>query len=282
MPRTQRLDSSSRELLENAASRPPSAGQYNLLKEEDPSHALARRQSVCIQVLGKPTKAEIAAIVRDVVSKQVGSDYYRNPMVEARWEGVNAHVVWVYIYQSPEDFKHRNHIAQAWWIDPDLSSDARPSMPETGENIGLSIKLLWNESYKALHDAHKSASVSKGSFLRLSDDIVRRAERIVQEVGTGLDDVDAASFGAFAKSQGHSRDALEDLYEEATDLGSAPFECQDLDLLIQGLAALWHNLTLFLARNGTWGDENALTMMRTTIRDFWRDHQKWLFEREKV
>ncbi|MGB5685403.1 MAG: DUF4365 domain-containing protein, partial [Candidatus Electrothrix sp.] len=115
VPSTQLIDSSSREPLRNLLTPIIPANRYTIFKTDDSSHAGAKRYSFAVVTNGTATKAEIAALVRQVTNEGAKRRYHRNHLVEGRWGDSDAHVVWTFIYPTAEDHSRNNWICRSIW-----------------------------------------------------------------------------------------------------------------------------------------------------------------------
>ena len=76
VPRSQRIDSTSIARLQDVATPVVPASRYTVLRTQDVSHGTAKRYSVDVLLNGSVTKADIAAIIRQVTEHQIGSRYF--------------------------------------------------------------------------------------------------------------------------------------------------------------------------------------------------------------
>ena len=77
------------------------------LSEDDVSFAKAQRVSVRVMVNGTSTKAEIAAIVRQLTSDRTFNGCTRDELADDTRE-LGVQVVWTYIYLTAEDHANSN------------------------------------------------------------------------------------------------------------------------------------------------------------------------------
>lgn len=283
IPRIQTIGEDYRILLIEKYTPPAPQNSFSILKEEDVSHAGARRLAVHLLLTRVSSKTEIAAMVREATINQIGSDFYRNPMVEAHWSGVNAHVVWIYLYQTLDDYKQSNCFTRSYWIDPELDHSQRPS-ESGGENVGLSVMLIWNHNYDYIRQAYNAAKVSKQVYLKTTDTLVKQLSDLLSGITEAfLNNVfDPKDFSSTANGLKDSYSELIDLSQKAQDSPAPPLECEDLDVQVQSLIAFADNIRLFLADDRTWDDNAVTALTKSNLHNFSEAKKKWKFEREKL
>lgn len=281
VPEEQRVDVGSVQKLRDAATQMPASETYSILEERDVSHGMAKRYSVGVLLNSTVTKSEIAAIIREVTTDQMGSDYYRNHLLENRWKNVDAHVVWTFVFASYSDFTASSPICRSQWIDPQLDTDSRP-IGLSGENVGLSIMVDWSPNYRELARIVADDRLSKSEYLR-------EADRVVQELAGAVDAANDSlrrTAGNEQMAEGMEKTAtiISELYDQASRLGSAPIECRDLDLCLQAVAAHAHNIVLPFTPRGkkTWKPEARHAIARPAVQMFHEELARLRYEREKV
>lgn len=261
VPWNQTINMQSAEALHSILTPIVAKDKYTIFRTEDNSHGAAKRYSFEAVLNRSATKAEVAAIVRQITNEGAKRRYHRNHLVEGRWGESDAHVVWTFVYPSAEDHNRRNYICRSIWIRDGLGAQFRP-MGFDGENVGDNIIVDWSTNYNALAEHVSSRTLSKEDYfsrvlplvaeLKESLTVIQRAALALSEKQT-----DEASFLAVTES---SRERINEIYTDLTGLSFAPFECRDMDVKLQSFAAYLHNVWLFYSRDGskTWDADSRL------------------------
>lgn len=279
--RDQQLVEASKARLLDAATRPVSANAYSVLKEDDSSHGGAKRLALHVLLNGSPTKSQIGAVAREVTLKYIGSDYTRNPLVEAVWGGVNAHVVCVFLYQTLDDYKNSNIIARSQWIDESLDPAMRPG-EFGGQNVGMSVMLDWSSHHSMLQNLLAASEPSKQEYLREADRAVGALADILRDIGRAVGAGGASDFAMLTEKLASARGSIRQITESENGLPTPPLECADLDAVAQTLVAHADNIALYLAPDCTWSDSQAFHLAKSDLKGFEAARKRWEFERAKV
>ena len=117
IPLTQKIDSSSVDLIKQFAKKLSALSDYTILSFRDVSHGVAKRYSANILLNKEYSKPEIVSMVKNITEELKNREYYRNNLLKQHWKGNNAQVVWLYLYLSLEDLDHVNWLCQSQWID---------------------------------------------------------------------------------------------------------------------------------------------------------------------
>ena len=207
------------------------------------------------------SKAEVAAIVRQVTNEGQKRKYHRNHMVEGLWGDSDAHVVWTFIYPSAEDHNRRNHICRSIWIHDALEPEFRP-MGFDGENVGDNIIVDWSTNYDFLADHVSTNTLSKEDYF---SEVLHRIEELKTSL-TSIEgrllalsngEIDEPKFLAATETE---RKRINVIYFEITGLAFAPFECRDIESKLDSFVAFLHNIWLFYSDDGRakWNEQNRL------------------------
>lgn len=251
VPADQTIDASSIDSLRSLLTPIVATDRYTIFKTDDTSHGAAKRYSFEVVVNGSATKAEVAAIVRQVTNEGQKRRYHRNHLVEGRWGDSDAHVVWTFIYPSAEDHNRRNDICRSIWIRDDLELQFRP-MGFDGENVGDNIIVDWSTDYELLGEHVSTHTLTKEDYFNSVLPLIEKLKRSLGAIEDGLlaldnNDIDEDAF--LASTEGH-RTRVDEVYSEITDLPFAPFECRDMDTKLEGFVAYLHNVWLLYSDSG--------------------------------
>jgi hypothetical protein len=251
VPADQTIDTSSIDALRSLLTSIVPTDRYTIFKTDDTSHGAAKRYSFEVVVNGSASKAEVAAIVRQVTNEGQKRRYHRNHLVEGQWGDSDAHVVWTFIYPSAEDHSRRNHICRSIWIHEDLEPQFRP-MGFGGENVGDNIIVDWSTNYDFLAEHVSTNTMSKEDYFSSVLPLIEELKDSLATIEGGLlalakGDIDEADFLA---STDANRTRIDEIYFEITDLPFAPFECREMDTKLESFVAYLHNVWLFYSENG--------------------------------
>jgi uncharacterized protein DUF4365 len=261
VPATQTIAPSSTDALRSLLTPIVAADRYTIFKTDDTSHGGAKRYSFKVVLNGTVSKAEVAAIVRQVTNEGQKRRYHRNHMIEGRWGDSDAHVVWTYIYPSAEDHNRRNHICRSIWIQDALESEFRP-MGFEGENVGDNIVVDWSTNYEFLGEHVSTNTLSKEDYL---SEALPRLVELKTSLASIEDRLLALSTGeidepTFLNATEAERRKVNEVYFEITDSAFAPFECRGMDSQLEAVVAFLHNIWLFYSDEGRakWDEQRRL------------------------
>ncbi|XCN71715.1 MAG: DUF4365 domain-containing protein [Candidatus Electrothrix aestuarii] len=261
VPSTQLIDSSSRELLRKWLTPTIPATRYTICEQSDISHAAARRYSFKIVINGGATKAEVAAMVRQVTNDGIKSKYSRNCIVDSLSD-LDAQVVYTFIYPTAEDYSRGAWICRSLWIDKNLVEEFRP-VGFKGENVGDNIIVDWNDDYSEWSQVFSACIGSKEEYLSTILPMIDELKRLLQKVAVNLSKYKNNEINEeeFIVSTEEDLKRVYELYREGIDLPfAAPFECRDVNQKFQNLIAHLDNIRLHYAEESrhNWTKENRL------------------------
>ena len=263
VPKDQKVDSASVATFRDLLTPVISADRYTIFKTDDTSHGAAKRYSFKAVVNGSATKAEIAAIVRQLTSDGAKRRYYRNHLLEGQWGDSDAHVVWTFIYPSAEDYTRYNYICRSIWIRNDLAEQFRP-IGFDGENVGDNIIVDWSPNYDFLAEHISTNTLSKEEYLSkvlpLIDELKARFT-IFEKPLLALSRRELTE-SEFLSSSTKALARINDIYFEISDLSFAPFECGEMDEKLASFVAYLHNVWLYYSEKGlaTWDEKSRLEL----------------------
>lgn len=235
--------------------------RYTIFRTDDTSHGAAKRYSFEVVLNGSMSKAEVAAIVRQVTNQGQKRRYHRNHMVEGRWGDSDAQVVWTFIYPSAEDHSRHNYICRSIWIHDALEPEFRP-VGFDGENVGDNIIVDWSTNYDFFAEHVSRNTLSKEDYF---SEVLPRIEELKaaltlierQLITLSNRSIDEPVF--LASTDGE-RARINKIYFEIMELPFAPFECRDIDAKIESFVAYLHNIWLLYSDDGLtkWDERSRL------------------------
>lgn len=215
--------------------------KYSVLEQVDISVGIAKRYRLRVQLNATLSRPEIAAVIRQVVSKYAQSRYYRNERVAARWGDHDASIISLFVYLSPDDAQDNNWICRSLWVDENYPSHLpRPTCQ--GENIGANIVVDWSTWYEGTARHLRSYSVSKEAYLSGVDEIMSRLVPVVDGIATALRQErmkNGEDAGPFLQSISETIRSLENRLDE---LGRPPLECAEIGVKLGALVGYAVNI----------------------------------------
>ena len=261
VPMSQKIDAGALATFRDLLTPVVSVDRYTIFKINDTSHGAAKRYSFEVVVNGSPTKAEIAAIVRQLTSDGAKRRYHRNHLVEQQWGDSDAHVVGTFIYPSAEDHARSNHICRSIWIRDDLEEEFRP-MGFDGENVGDNIIVDWSRNYHFRAEHVSTNTLSKEEFLSKALPLIDELKLLLAAVEEQLLALSQNELteAAFLSRSEESRSRISRICCEVSDMQFAPFECRDISTKLDSFAAHLDNMVLYYSEKGreTWDKTSRL------------------------
>jgi len=242
--------------------------RYDILKQEDISHAGAKRYSAQILIDSKYSKNEIKSVIEEVTESLINSNYYKNEKLKEHFSNKKADVVWLFIANRLSDVSNANWICRTSWINVDLDESMKPIEMQGNDSTG-EIKIEWNDKYEELSEFYDEYLTTKDKFLSQQDNLITRNQAIIKPLIDKFNE-NLRKKGDFKSVIGYVNDfedKINEIYNEANDMPFAPHDCKELDKLTQSYFALSHNLFLYYSRKGleTWKEENRLYLMKQDI-----------------
>lgn len=95
--------------------------RYDLLNQEDISHAGAKRYSSQILIDSKYSRDEVKFVIEEVTQSLINSNYYKNEKLKHHFNNKKADVVWLFVANRLSDVNNANWICRTSWINMDPS-----------------------------------------------------------------------------------------------------------------------------------------------------------------
>ena len=259
--------------------------RYDLLNQEDISHAGAKRYSAQILIDSNYSKDEVKSVIKEVTESLINSNYYRNEKLKNHFNNKKADVVWLFVANRLSDINNANWICRTSWINPDLDESMRPIDMQGNDSIG-EIKIEWNDKYEELTEFYDRFLTTKDDFLVQHDNLISRNNKVVRPL-IDLFNIELGKNGNFKSVIKYIEDhenIMDLIYNEANDMPFAPHDCKELDKLAQSYFAHSHNLFLYYSKKGlkTWEKENRIYLMKQDITRLNDLSDKIKIERDKV
>ena len=259
---------------------------YNVLKEEDVSHGVAKRYSAILLTNPHYSRDIIRNIIREKTEEMKHREYYRTPRVEERWGKTPAHVVWLYVASSLEDVQNHNWRCTSCWIDPALPEDFRPLLPGDREALD-GIEISWNKEYHPLAQyLSEDRNAPKEVYLREADTVCK--------ILIGLGNSAVEKFQAYSAGALSEADLIQHMqaltpqeaeaFQRSHTLPRPPLECDAYGNACSNLSATVDNMFLFYSPRGLgkWPQKNRDYLMREAIELFEENKVAIDYERKKI
>ena len=259
--------------------------RYTLVKTEDVSHGTAKRYSFKAVLNGTFSKSDIASIARQMTTDGAKRRYYRSHLVERRWGDTDAKVVWTFIYPSMDDYANNNLACRSLWINPSLPAEERPSaLP--GENVGDGIIVDWNSNYDLLAGMFSQNETTKEEYLKEAIPLIEGLDTLIKYFQPALEALRTKRLTKDAflrRSQDQLRQAAS-IYTEVNDLPGAPYECKEVDNLLQQVAGSVDNIQLLYSteHSANWSDASRLAQSSGQVEDAAGTMQGLQYELQKA
>lgn len=280
VPQSQTIDPTEAGKLAELASRIVPEAKYTVLKQQDISVGIAKRYSLKILLNHNLSKPEIAAVIRQVVSRYAGSQYHPNKWAAEKWKGKNASIITVFVYLTPDDEQDCNYFCRSIWVDKDYPDESpRPSWE--GENVGSNIITEWSSLYQALAGIHRSYAVSKEDYLDNMQAILEALLPIMTTITASLSEELSDSARDATPTLKAASKAIEALEKRAEDIGRPPTECGEVHLKFRSLITYASNIVMpFLIKKPN--PERNRYVEQYCVEDFYKTLPEFYYELKKV
>lgn len=259
--------------------------RYDLLNQEDISHAGAKRYSAQILIDSKYSKNEVKSVILEVTKSLISSNYYRNERLKDYFKNKAADVVWLFFANRLSDINNANWICRTSWISEHLEENMRPSEMIGNDSIG-DIKIEWNDKYEELSDFYDDFISTKDDFLTKHDRLIIENQKIINPLIEMFNSElkEKSNFEQIISYTQENKKEMDEIYHDANDMPFPPHDCKELDKLTQSYFAYSHNLFLYFSSQGlvTWKEQNRIFLMKQDISKIQEFGQKIMFERKKV
>lgn len=285
VPRIQVLGMQSKPALRELCGETESLGSYSLMSFQDVSHAMAKRYSANIILDQDSSNSQVEKIVERATNELKQRSYHRNKQTKSRWRHQSAHVVWLFVYRTMDDYRNTNWICRTQWISPELPEESSP-IRLRGKTLTCGVVIDWSEQHQSMRSFYKQNEVPKERYL---EEVKRIVSRLVPLVDSVRDESLRLRFNdsltrPYRRSMKKFATKIDRIYTACIDRGIAPAECKDLDVQFGSVLAHAHNMALPFLELGTLArsDANKLALVKGSLRHFDESLIRYRFELEKV
>ena len=230
---------------------------FTVMKEDDNSHALARRISLDI-VLNPIEKSWsnilVASVIRNCVKKGRNSDYYRNEQTRSRYLGKPADMVSGFVYTDQESFNSAQWVCKFQWTSSQIHELARFEGVQ-GELDSNGLVIEWSVN-RNLVPILKENRIGKGEF-------VKKLDKQMSNFGEIVSRLEEFNSGEFSFEKGGNLAKLCEKFELSwVDNFTAPVECETLNQKTVELVGLVGNLVHILGEKSTYSRHGAAVLVK--------------------
>lgn len=284
IPFAQKIDASSKSLFEQIIGKPTPKDEYTILSLQDSSHNGAKRYSANILV-PSTSQSAIRKISEKAIKEIRQRQYYRSEITKKRWENTPAHVVFLFVYTSIDDFRMTNWISRSLWIDNTLPEQFAP-LRFKGELNGDDIISEWSPHYNILRLTSQQNTLTKEEYLdamqshlNVMSPLLSKAEELTRGY-----EAKVLSNSDYLSQMIALQPQVNRCYISFTNVGLAPLECKDVSQRFRGAMAYADNVLLPFSENGltTWNEQNRNYLVRQALEDYAKEMVRLEFELEKI
>jgi len=254
---------------------------YTVIEVSDTSHGIARRVSA--KILVENTFATSRLSMKKMIPKLnenlKKSDYHRNEITKEIYKNTPAEVVSIFFYNSILQVDHGLTFCRSVWNAPGCKTPLEPFEPD--EKI-QDIEIKWDKDSSFFSDFIPEHQMTKGSFLQFSDEIYRSCTEIYKVIKSDYDAlVRKGEYRLFISSVLKWESQIEKLNADISYMDFPPFECKDIDELIQAVVIMLHNI-LLVVRDKKRDKDNISYLVRMYIEEIEKKLPFYEYERKKV
>lgn len=254
---------------------------FTVMEVSDTSHGLNRR--VTAKILVENTHATSRASMRNIIPQLnehlKSSDYLRNELTKKKYKDMPAEVISIFFYDSIMQVNHGLTFCRTIWNDSKCSNKVKPFTPdETINQIGVK----WDVENDFLNEFIKENQLTKGAHLDLADKYYQELTLTLSSIENSLKTYRTNK--DFTELQNEIltwKDSIELMDQQVSNMGYPPFECQDIDEIIQSCVAFMHNI-IIITNDKNRDSKNVTYMINTYVEDIKQKIQFYEYERNKV
>ncbi len=244
------------------------AVRYDILKQEDVSHAGAKRYSTEVLISDKYSRNDIKIAIKEITTNIRNSYYQKNQRLTEKFKDKCADVVWLFFAYRMSDVHNSNWVCRTNWINDELDQAFRPVQFEGNDSVE-DIKIEWNDNYQEMATFYDGQIITKDNFLKTIDELIVQTQDVTQPL-INIFEKEREGSDIFSKSTEYitqTKEIIDTIINLANDISIPPHDCQKLDELTQEYFAISHNLFLYYSDDGlkTWNTENRIYLMNQDI-----------------
>ncbi len=287
IPKNQKINAGMHVDIKRLVQKMPIHKNYTISSTEENSHNAAKRYSLRIVLNKEHTQAELINVIKNCTLEAINCEYHRSEITRSRWSGTPAHVVWLFVFPTSEDEKNNNYICRSEWFSDNLDSNSLP-MSHGGEDIGLNIKVAWENNYLARSRFNTEHSINKEEFVLATIEVKDLLDSLVYELSSRLKDYDSGclDFDELISVLHAYYPKINELYKSGLRIGLSPYECKEVSIKFQSLIAHADNICLLayygVERNEELNEWQIAFNVRSQIGYYIEAIEGFEFEMKKV
>lgn len=287
VPKNQKINAGMHVDMKRLLHKMPVHKSYTISSIDENSHNAAKRYSLRVVLNKEHTQAELIDVVKQCTLEAINCEYHRSDITRNRWSGTPAHVVWLFVFPTSEDEKNNNFICRSEWFSDNLAPNFLPA-PNGGEDIGLNIKVVWDDNYLTNSQFNADHSISKEKFILAATGVKNLVNPLICQLSSRLKDYDSGhlEFGEFITFLHAYFPKINKLYNAGLEIGLSPYECKEVSLKFQSLIAYADNICLFaynsVERKGDIDQLQVLFNVRNQLGYYFKSIEEFEFELKKV
>lgn len=256
---------------------------FTLLNQDDNSNGTALRTSIKILVEKSfaSSKEAMRILIPKINEECKQKVYHRNNILAKHFRQKKYDVIYLFFYDTLQQVNHGLPFCRTLWISDNLSAEHAPMVSEPNELIDA-INVYWEEVDKFTGFIEDNI-LDKGVYLLYVDKAYIRFKELYNKIlllsdkfANGL-----ITYDRYIRKLKRFNKDLDKLNNLFFNLGLPPLECKDLDLKIQSLIRVIHNIKL-VVNDESKNQWNILACIKTYMGSIKVDIGEYEYERKKV
>lgn len=258
-----------------------SGNRYSVIEVKDSSHGTAKRYSADLLVNPDLDKEAVRQIIRAETEILKSHNEFRNDITARKWQGIETHVIWLFLFWSEEDAADYNPFCRSLWISDRLSSNFAPP-PLKGNDQIEDIPIDWSDDYQIKKDMFARFRVDRDSYLKQISPIDTQLTSIVNQIITLTSKLNAKKI-TYEKYEPQMKafvSIISDLDEQAANIGAPTADIEPLISKFRSMMNHVGNMTLPFSENGLkrWDQKTRLLLVNQAVEYYQQAREE--FEKE--
>lgn len=256
---------------------------YSIFSFEDTSTGLLKRYSARIQVPRGLRRLALEQTLIKASRELRGHPSYKTHSV-SRWGAADAQMLWIFVFDTPDDHKNNNWLARVEWHAPNLPDSLKPNL--WGGDRVQDIAITWRPEYLEVSRINTDQTVPKAEYLRAVTAIAEEIEQALPPL--------RRQFTTFSQTRQNPDAAysaiktveptISTLHDRAQNVGLAPFECNELSEAFQNMVTMAHNVILDVVpwSRAQRSPTEAVRLAISHLKNYDEDRSAFIFELKKL
>lgn len=260
-----------------------SRNYFTLLNQVDNSHGTVLRTSIRILVEKSfaSSKEAMRILIPKINEECKQKIYHRNNILAKHFRQKKYDVIYLFFYDTLQQVNHGLPFCRTLWISDKLPTEHAPMVSDPNELID-SINVYWDAVDK-FNDFIEVNLLDKGVYLPYVDKVYIRFKELYDKILLLSDkfENEQISYDNYIRKLKQLNKDLDKLNNLFFNFGLPPIECKDLDIKIQSLICLIHNIQL-VVNDESRNQSNILACIKTYLESIKVDIGGYEYERKKV